>query len=113
MKNDKRTIPFFVVLLLFCLSFGDVFGQETEQHTYKPPAGYVPDQETAIKIAIVVWTPIYGKDQIEKEKPYKAVLIDGIWHVSGTLPTGYITGGVAEAEIAKNDGRIIRITHGK
>ncbi|MFH1061494.1 MAG: NTF2 fold immunity protein [Candidatus Omnitrophota bacterium] len=28
------------------------------------------------------------------------------------LPEGWI-GGVAEAEIAKDDGRIIRISHGK
>ncbi len=112
MKNNKRTIYFFVVLLFF-LSFGVVYGQETERYDYKPPAGYVPDQETAINIAVAVWTPIYGRDQIEKEKPYKAVLKDGIWYISGSLPTGAVKGGVAEAEIAKNDGRIIRITHGK
>ena len=113
MKKDKRTISFFVVLFLFFLSFGVVYGQETERHNYKPPDGYVPDQETAIKIAVAVWTPIYGKDEIEKEKPYKAVLKDGIWYVSGSLPRGYVKGGVTEAEIAKDDGRIQRISHGK
>jgi hypothetical protein len=56
--------------------------------------------------------PIYGRDEIEKEKPYKTVLRDGIWYVSGSLPAGYV-GGVAEAEIAKDDGRILRVSHGK
>ncbi|OFW86393.1 MAG: hypothetical protein A2794_01455 [Alphaproteobacteria bacterium RIFCSPHIGHO2_01_FULL_40_8] len=83
-----------------------------KKHNYKPQEGYVPDEETAIKIAVAVWIPIYGKDEIEKEKPYKATLKDGIWHVTGFLPEGWL-GGVAEAEIAKDDGRIIRISHGK
>ena len=102
-----------VLLVLSFAPSGILFGQETDRHNYKPSAGYVPNEETAIKIAVAVWIPIYGKDQIEKEKPYKAVLRDGIWYVSGSLPAGYVKGGVAEAEIAKDDGRILRISHGR
>lgn len=72
----------------------------------------VPDEETAVAIAVAVWSPIYGKEQIEKEKPYQAALKDGIWHVSGSLPEGW-KGGVAEAEIAQEDGRILSISHGE
>ena len=89
------------------------YSQEAQKHTFKPTAGYVPDEETAIRIAIAVWSPIYGKDQIESEKPYKVILKDGVWYVSGSLPKGWKAGGVAEAEIDKNDCRIIRISHGK
>jgi hypothetical protein len=61
---------------------------------------------------VAVWTPIYGKAKIEGEAPYKATLHENTWYVSGSLPSGF-DGGVAEAEIAKNDGRILRISHGK
>ncbi len=113
MIDHRKVIIATVLLLLLLASSGNPFGQEAERHNYKPAAGYVPNEETAIKIAVAVWIPIYGKDQIEKEKPYKAVLRDGIWYVSGSLPAGYVKGGVAEAEIAKDDGRILRISHGK
>ena len=101
------------VILLSVLLLSPIFalGSET-RYSYRPEAGYVPDAETAIAIAVAVWTPIYGREQIESEKPYKAVLIGGMWHVSGSLPAGYL-GGVAEAEIAKDDGRILRVIHGQ
>ncbi len=111
MKNNKNTI-ILLSLLLFLFFAPILYTAESQKHNYKPAPGYVPDEETAIKIAVAVWLPIYGKKQIEKEKPHKATLKDGIWHVNGSLPKGWV-GGVAEAEIAKDDGRIIRISHGK
>ena len=82
------------------------------KHNYKPEGGYVPDEKTAVAIALAVWVPIYGEKQIRKQKPYKAELRDGIWYVSGSLKDGWV-GGVAEAEIVKDDARVIRVTHGK
>ena len=38
----------------------------------KPKDGYVPDGKTAIRLAVAVWEPIYGADQIAHEKPYHA-----------------------------------------
>ena len=43
------------------------------------PDGYVPNSDSAIKIAVAVWDPIYGAAQIMREKPYHATLRDGIW----------------------------------
>jgi Na+-translocating ferredoxin:NAD+ oxidoreductase RnfG subunit len=86
--------------------------QNSNRPNYKPKDGYVPDEETAIIIAVAVWKPIYGKEKIENEKPYKANLKNGVWTVTGSLPKGR-KGGVAEAEISKDDGRILRIIHGK
>lgn len=83
-----------------------------KEHNVKPQEGYVPDKETAIKIAVAIWIPIYGQNEIEKQKPYNAILENGIWFVSGSLPKGWV-GGVAEAEILKENGKIIRISHGK
>jgi len=83
-----------------------------KKYNWKPKEGYVPSKEVAIKIAIAVREPIYGKEKIEKEKPHNATLENGIWYVSGSIPEGW-TGGVAEAEIIKENGKIIRISHGK
>lgn len=86
-------------------------GTEDPAAAAKPKNGYVPDEQTAISIAVAAWIPIYGKKKIEKQKPYKAVLNDGVWTVTGTLK--HAVGGTAEALIAQADGRIIRIIHGK
>lgn len=85
---------------------------EDGQVSFKPDAGYVPDAETAIKIAVAVWEPIYGAKEIAGEKPYHASLKDGVWTVEGSLPKNYV-GGVASAKIAKSDGRILAVIHGK
>jgi hypothetical protein len=85
---------------------------KTAQHSFDPEDGYVPDADTAIKIAVAVWEPIYGKDQIAGEKPYQAHHANGVWTVEGSLPDGW-DGGVAIAEIAKKDGKILRVSHGK
>src|SRR5229473_2843898 len=83
------------------------FAAEEAKHNYKPVAGYVPAAETAIRIALAVWEPIYGRKQIEGQKPYVAVLKGDVLFGEGSLPPGW-RGGVAEAEIAKSDGRILR-----
>jgi hypothetical protein len=100
-------------MALFCDSRAE---DSIKQHSYKPESGFVPDEKTAIAIAVAVWNPIYGEKQIKRQMPYLAELKDGIWHVRGTLKQpsfGHRFGGVAEAEIAKEDGRIIRVTQGR
>lgn len=73
--------------------------------------GYVPDAETAIKIAEAAWFPIYGKEVLD-EKPFQAILQnDSIWIVEGTLHDEL--GGVAHAEIQRKDGKILKVIHGK
>ena len=86
---------------------------DSTKHNYKPKEGYVPDEKTATKIAVAVWIPIYGEKQIEGERPYHAALSNGVWFVEGSLPGTDRAGGVAEAEISKGDGRILRVSHGK
>jgi hypothetical protein len=83
-----------------------------DERTYMPPAGYVPDAATAIKIAVAVWEPIYGRKQIQGQKPFRATLRDGVWTITGSLPPN-VAGGVAEADISKRDGRVLRMIHGK
>jgi len=105
----KKIILFLIATLILSNSF--LLAVDPEKHNYKPREGYVPDETTAIKIAEAVWLPIYG-DTIYTEKPFKTVLKNGVWIVEGSLPEGYV-GGVAEIEIAKDDGKILRVSHGQ
>ena len=86
--------------------------QQSNPNSYKPKNGYVPDEQTAISIAVAVWIPIYGKEHIEGEKPYRAELKNGVWTVTGSLPEGYV-GGTAEAQISQDSGCILRVIHYK
>jgi hypothetical protein len=108
--GNMKIIRICVVALLI-LSV-QAFGADEQKHNFKPTVGYVPDSETAIRIAVAIWEPIYGRKQIEGQKPYRATLKDGVWTVEGSLPDGWL-GGVAVAEISKSDGRILRVSHGK
>ena|SRR5258706_9339464 len=87
--------------------------EESRPHSYTPTDGFVPNEAAAIAIAVAVWIPIYGAESISKQKPYTAKLFGGsTWIVEGSLPAGR-AGCIARAEIAKKDGRILRVTHGK
>lgn len=88
------------------------YTQRTQPHSYVPSQGFVPDSITAVRIAVAVWSPIYGEAQIRGEQPYRARLRDSIWVVEGSLPPR-TPGGVAVAEIARRDGRILRVSHGR
>lgn len=114
MSNTKLGAMKRYVPVLFALMIGNALpalAGETA-HSYKPASGYVPDAETAIRIAVAIWEPIYGRERIEAERPYRASLRNGVWVVEGTLLPGTL-GGVAVAEISKADATVLRVSHGK
>ena len=79
-----------------------------------PDNGFVPDGQTAIRVAEAVWIPIYGEKAIAAERPFRAKLEDGVWLVTGSV---YCTrgvlcfGGTALAWISKRDGKVLKVTH--
>jgi len=108
-----RTIK---VALMVCsisvMTFGgDQYGGKRTPG-YVPASGFVPDEATAVRVAEAVLIPIYGQTKVESERPFSAKLTGGVWTVTGHLPPGK-DGGVAEAQIDKRDGRILRVIHGK
>jgi hypothetical protein len=104
----KWKLTFLIYLVLTSVTLGD-----TMQHGKNIPAkGFVPDAETAVKIAEAVLTPIYGASQVQSERPFTARLRGGIWLVVGHLPDG-ADGGVAEVRISKHTGEILGVRHGK
>jgi hypothetical protein len=108
-----RVRHLYTAAIMYLLVVGDF------TYSKSPPKdGYVPDADTAIKIAVVVWSRIYGEREIAEQKPYRASLKDGVWTVQGSFPQApsgepAAVGGVADAEIAQADGRILRIGHGE
>lgn len=106
-----KTLAFTLFIGIFAAL--SLFGaDDAKPHSITPKNGFVPNEQAAIQIAVAVWTPIYGKENIEKQKPYKVWLKDGIWHVAGHLPKN-MPGGVAIAEIQKSDAKIVRVSHGQ
>jgi len=99
------------VIALASVALASVAAEPT-LHNYTPKDGFVPTESAAIAIAVAVWVPIYGAEAISKQKTYTATLVNGTWIVEGSLPKRMV-GGVARAEIAKKDGRILRVTHGQ
>ena len=86
-----------------------------------PSEGYVPNSDTALKIAEAVLIPLYGKEQIESEKPFTATLENDVWTVAGTVwcsdghggRTTRCMGGAAVVKISKIDAHIISMIHYK
>jgi hypothetical protein len=103
-KNSALTLLAVVIAVT-------LLAADLPKGNYKPKEGYVPDKETAIKIAVAIWTPIYGEKLVQSEKPYHAVLSNGVWFVRGWTLDLY--GDAAVAEISKDDGRILRVSYGQ
>jgi hypothetical protein len=121
-RNINATLAFVKMLMNWRLRRASVvalaslaFGQQG-QYSYVPKAGFVPDSATAVSVAEAVLTPVYGRDTVVSERPYKAVLKGMTWVVTGTLhcqgPSGASCfGGTAEVRILKRSGAIILMTH--
>jgi hypothetical protein len=126
-RKNKETNLRIIMVLILCSIFSisvlaandqeiawarSLIAEGKKADAYHPQNGYVPDEQTAIGIAVSVWAPIYGKEQIEKQKPYSALLVNGYWVVSGSLPENMV-GGVAQAVIEKKTGQVIYVIHSK
>ena len=71
---------------------------------------YIPDQETAIKVAEIILKANYG-NSIQDQMPFRVQENDKSWIIDGNL--GDQLGGEAHIEIAKYDCKILKMTHGK
>ncbi len=72
----------------------------------------VNNSNTAIKIAEAILFEIYGKANIEEQKPYEKYLIKDYWVISGTLPERS-KGGIFLIIIDAKNAQVLKITHGK
>src|SRR5439155_26942637 len=70
-----------IVMALFSIFLLGAFASGRGHKSY----GYVPDSATAIRVAESALIPVYGKKQIESERPFTAQLKDDTWTVWGSL----------------------------
>ena len=100
MKYLSRIVVFAFII---CIITPDAYARKKQS---------IPDEATAIRVAEAHLNHIYGRKQIESERPFTAKLNGNTWFVFGHLPEGW-AGGVAEIWIDKSDGHVLRVTHGK
>jgi hypothetical protein len=105
----KSTAAFFL-----CISCA--LSQVPPSPGYVPKEGFVPTETVALAIAEAVLVPVYGKNVIDTERPFRAVLKANVWTVTGTVPCdgppgAICPGGAAEVRISKRSGQILFMTH--
>jgi hypothetical protein len=87
------------------------------QHSYVPTKGFVSSEATAIAIAEAVLFPIYGENNIKKQRPYAAVNRSGVWVVTGSLtkPSAgeVVLGGTFQIHISQRTGEMLKVAHGQ
>src|SRR5437870_1934480 len=83
------------------------------QDPWRQPNGLVPDRETAVKIAEAILFRIYSEDEIERERPYRVELRNGVWEIRGSMPKSEypVQGGTFFITILQADGRVLSIGH--
>ncbi|WP_421033760.1 NTF2 fold immunity protein [Mitsuaria sp. CC2] len=86
-----------------------------ERHSYRPSEGFVSSGRTAELIAEAVLAPIYGKAEIEEQRPFKTALKGDVWIISGdpARRNPRYMGGNFEIHISKATGEILFLTHTK
>jgi hypothetical protein len=101
----------YLVVLFICLPATLGHSQDAKTVLDVPPiVNLVADERTAVAIAVAILIPLYGIDDIERQKPFTAKLHGLVWHVEGRLRP-HTLGSVAKVEIAKDDGRILSVRH--
>jgi hypothetical protein len=105
------------LLVLNLVIVGDSVCAQSGQKGIVPKAGFVPDATTARNIAEAVLVPVYGKQAVAAERPFKATLKNDIWIITGSIPCeaapkgASCPGGAAEVHISRKDGRVTFMTH--
>ena len=80
---------------------------------YNRPNGVIPNDSLAVEMAKIVLFPIYGRKNIEYQRPYQVTLVNNeLWYVKGSLPEK-AAGGTFCIMINKSDGKVRGIFHEK
>ncbi|MES2543762.1 MAG: YbbC/YhhH family protein [Bacteroidota bacterium] len=86
--------------------------QESQHNALDSKSVIIKDRLTAIQVAEPILFGIYGKDNIESQKPYECYLIENYWIIGGALPKDML-GGTFLIIIDARNSKVLKITHGK
>ena len=89
-----------------------VLSEESQHNLIDNKSIIIKDNSTAIKIVEPILFSIYGKKNIESQKPYESYLIKNYWVIIGTLPKDML-GGTFLIIIDARNSKVLKITHGK
>ena len=102
------------LLLVVCCSSCLVFAQSNQcckqarnTSSHLPRNAVIPDKGTAARVAEAILLPIYGKDEVAIQKPFRVELKRGVWFVRGRLPQG--AGGNLVVELSKQSGCVLNV----
>jgi hypothetical protein len=93
-------------------TLNEVVTTNQDHNVIQPNNVIIETPETAIKVAEPILFGIYGEKNITKQRPYKVSDFKDDYVIKGTLDRNSI-GGTFLIIIKKNNGKIIKITHGK
>src|SRR5882672_7518154 len=98
MKYKSLVASVFVVALLTVSSAAQPYAG------YRPQNGFVPNEETALKIATAVLLPVYGDKLVLSPDAFKVSLKKDSWTVQGRLNCAVpeCAGDVVEVEVARH-----------
>jgi hypothetical protein len=75
-----------------------------------PPAnGFVPDADTAIKIAKAILLPIYGQERLQKWDHVAAIQSSETWEITLAQDYPRMAGGAVIVILSRGDGRVLRV----
>ncbi len=99
-------------------TLGEAYARQQVQRvaTAAPSAPFhkplFPTKTVAIAVEEPLLFSIYGKEQISRQRPYEAYLINGFWYLAGTLPLD-VDGGTFQLIVEAQNGRVVELTHSK
>ena len=85
------------------------------------PSAIAPDVETAIHLAMKAMIPMFGREAVTKNKPFKTVFMEDrpnyeemVWRVEGSYhcpqeSAGHCAGGTLSVDINKWTGDVVRV----
>ena len=80
---------------------------------YNKSEGLIANDSMAVELSKLILFHIYGKEKIEKERPYQVRLFnDKVWYISGSMSKDD-EGGIFNIALRKDDGRVLLIVHSK
>jgi hypothetical protein len=100
------------ILILLTLLIIETFAHSQTNSKTDKTQDFVPDEQTAMRIAEAIWLPIYGEKVLD-QKPFVAKLVKNkVWVVEGYLSPEAV-GGIPHIEIQKSDCKILKVYHTK
>jgi hypothetical protein len=116
--NNKMRKCFFlsfaICLLLIKCDNADAVLTISDEYGFISSNGYIPDKETAIKIAKAIWQPIYGKRELFLLSYDVKLENESVWVIEGYSNLQIFFnkfGGGPIIKIDKFSGRVLYVGH--